>query len=226
MPNLTTESLLMNIYKPETISSLSNPDCSSLQSTPKPSKLNPTPKHSFKTLTKPNSNFGELVEAHTKPYTRSQSRDVGIHTGPKLNPSTRPISRTSTPKKISNKSISKCPSPFNPLPFTALGVDELLESDVGSLCRESEREVEENEVVVACLNDNLTSDHDSQDEDFIGDGEEIEDIMILEIISGDKDQLEAKVNKRMQLGAEIINNEGDRDLVVNKMARTLRQRIL
>jgi len=27
----------------------------------------------------------------------------------------------------------------------------------------------------------------------------------------------------MQLGAEIINNDADRDLVVNKMARTLRQ---
>ena len=30
----------------------------------------------------------------------------------------------------------------------------------------------------------------------------------------------------MQLGAEIINSDADKDLVVNKMARTLRQGIL
>jgi len=41
--------------------------------------------------------------------------------------------------------------------------------------------------------------------------------------SGDDEQLEVQVEQRMQLGAEIIDNDADRDLVVNKMARTLRQ---
>jgi len=40
---------------------------------------------------------------------------------------------------------------------------------------------------------------------------------------GDDDELEAQVEQRMQLGAEIIDNETHKDLVVNKMARTLRQ---
>jgi len=41
--------------------------------------------------------------------------------------------------------------------------------------------------------------------------------------SGDNDELEAEVEQRIQLGAEVINSDADKDLVVNKMARTLRQ---
>jgi len=48
-------------------------------------------------------------------------------------------------KKTKNARISKCPSPFNPLPLAALGVNELLDLDVGFLCRESEWEVEDDE---------------------------------------------------------------------------------
>jgi len=44
--------------------------------------------------------------------------------------------------------------------------------------------------------------------------------------SGDDAQLEVQVEQRMQLGVEIIDSYADRDLVVNKMARTLRQETL
>ena len=179
-----------------------------------------------------------------------------MHAGLKLTPRTRPISRTSTPKKIRNTNTSKCLSPFNSLPLAALRVDELLESDVGSLCRELNgrlRRMSEmmvgrmrlqllelilrgRGVVVACVSDNPTSDDGAQYEDFIGDGEEIEDVNDTEDVSldeetnsslsGDNDQLEAKVDNMIQLGTKIIDNDGDRDLVNNKMARTLRQGIL
>jgi len=44
--------------------------------------------------------------------------------------------------------------------------------------------------------------------------------------SGDDDEGEVEVEQRIQLGAEIIDSDADKDLVVNKMARTLRQETL
>ena len=134
--------------------------------------------------------------------------------------------------------------------MAVLGVDELLDFDVGSLCREPQWEVEENEwddgrdavisiigaqaeggrVIVTSVDDNPPSDDDSEDEDFIVDGKDgydSEDVSLDEennnSKSGDDEQLEVQVEQRLQLGAEIIDNDADRDLVVNKMARTLRQ---
>jgi len=79
--------------------------------------------------------------------------------------------------------------------LAVLGVDELLDFDVGSLCREPQWEVEENEwddgrdavisiigaqaeggrVIVTSVDDNPPSDDDSEDEDFIVDSEDVDD---------------------------------------------------
>ena len=110
---------------------------------------------------------------------------------------------------------------------------ELLDFVVGSLYREPEWEVEGNEwdddkeaeisiigahteggrVIVTCVNDNPASDDDSQGEDFVRDGEKIEDVNGSEHISldketnssdyGDHDQLEVEVAQRMQLGTKL-----------------------
>ena len=40
--------------------------------------------------------------------------------------------------------------------------------------------------------------------------------------SEDDDELEAEVEQRIQLGTQIIDSDSDKDLVVNKTARTLR----
>ncbi|KAJ8422868.1 hypothetical protein Cgig2_018755 [Carnegiea gigantea] len=110
-------------------------------------------------------------------------------------------------KPHTSNSTSKCPPPFNPLPLVALGVDELLDFVVGSLCREPEWKVEENEwddgreteisiigahieggrVIVSCVNDNPASNDDSQDENFVEDGENIEDVNDSEDVSLDKE---------------------------------------
>ena len=41
--------------------------------------------------------------------------------------------------------------------------------------------------------------------------------------SGDDEELEVEVEQRTELGAHIIDSDAGKDLVVNKMARTLRQ---
>ncbi|KAJ8448909.1 LOW QUALITY PROTEIN: hypothetical protein Cgig2_030765 [Carnegiea gigantea] len=172
-----------------TRSSIKKPDCTPLESTPNLSKPDSDPKHLSKTLTKPNYNLGEPAAALTKPHTKSQSRDVGIYTDPSLTLGIKPNPKSSAPKKpSSSSSISECPPPFNPLPLATLGVDELLDFDVGSLYREPEWEVEENDwdasreaeisivgahaergrVSITCVDDNRASDDDSQDEDFTG----------------------------------------------------------
>jgi len=134
--------------------------------------------------------------------------------------------------------------------LAVLRVDELLDFDVGSLCRQPQWEVEENEwddgrdavssivgaqveggrVIVTSVDDNPPSDDDSKDEDFIVDGEDVDDSEDVSLDkknnsseSGDEEQLEVQVEQRMQLRAEIINNDADRDLVVNKIVRSLRQ---
>ncbi|KAJ8448871.1 hypothetical protein Cgig2_030727 [Carnegiea gigantea] len=202
-----------NYSKPSdehTRSSLNKPDYNPLQSTPNPSKHDANPKYSSKILIKLNSTL------------------------------------------TSDSSTSKCLSLFNPLSLTALGVDELLDLDIRSLYREPEWEVEENEwndggeveifivrvhteggrVVVTCVNDNPAIDDDSQAENFARDGEEIEDANDNKDVSLDEetdindsrndDQLKVAVDQRMQLGTKVVDSDGDRDVVVNKMARTLR----
>ncbi|KAJ8421206.1 hypothetical protein Cgig2_025004 [Carnegiea gigantea] len=60
-------------------------------------------------------------------------------------------------------------------------------------------------VIVTCVNDNPASDDDSQDEDFVGDGEEIEDVNDSEDVSLDEennnsdsgDDNQVEVNSRM-----------------------------
>ncbi|KAJ8444410.1 hypothetical protein Cgig2_005932 [Carnegiea gigantea] len=165
--------------RPQTRSCLKKPDSTLLESTPNPSKPDFNPKHSSRTPSKPNCNLGEPIAAPSKPHTRSQSRDDGIHTGP-----------SSGPKKLSSSNTSKCLPLFNPLSLAVLGVDELLDFDVGSLCREPQWEVKENEwddgmdavisivgaqaeggrVIVTSVDDNPPSDDDSEDEDFVVDG--------------------------------------------------------
>ncbi|KAJ8424848.1 hypothetical protein Cgig2_021276 [Carnegiea gigantea] len=196
---------------------------------------NPLLMNMYRALTKPNYNLSESTAAHTKPHTRSQSRDVGIHIGPSLTLGTKPNPRTSAPKKPSS-STSKCPPPFNPLYFAALGVDELLNFDVRSLCREPKWDIEENEwndgreteisivgahteggkVIVTYVNDNLAY-NDDRDSEETGDVNDSEDVSLDEennsSESGDDNQLEGKVDQRI---------DGDRVLVVNKMTRTLR----
>ena len=133
--------------------------------------------------------------------------------------------------------------------MAVLEVGEILDFDVGFMCREPQWEVEENEwddgrdavisiigaqaeggrVIVTSVDDNPPSDDDSEDEDFVVDCEDVDDSEDVSLDeednsseSGDDDQLKVQAEQRMQLGAEIINNDADRDLVVNKMARTLR----
>ncbi|KAJ8430019.1 hypothetical protein Cgig2_008458 [Carnegiea gigantea] len=84
-------------------------------------------------------------------------------------------------------------------------------------------------VIVTSVDDNPPSDDDSEDDDFVVDGEDVDDSEDVSLDeennsskSGDDEQLKVQVEQRMQLGAEIIDNDADRDLVVNKMARTLR----
>ncbi|KAJ8444069.1 hypothetical protein Cgig2_030926 [Carnegiea gigantea] len=164
--------LLMNMYK----SSLKKPECNPSQSTPNPSKLDSNPKHSSRTLTKPNYRLGEPAAAPTKPHTKSQSRDVGIYASPNLTLGTKPNPRTSTLKKPSSSSTSKCPPPFNRLPLAALGVDELLDFDVEENTWDNGREAEifiigahtkGGRLIVICFNDNPASDDGSQNEDFV-----------------------------------------------------------
>lgn len=112
--------------------------------------------------------------------------------------------------------------------MATLGVDELLDFDVGALCREPEWEVKDNEwddgreakififgahagrggVIVAGVNDNPTSNDDSQDKDFVGDDELLDfDVDDSENVSLDEennssesendDQLEVEVEQRM-----------------------------
>ncbi|KAJ8439455.1 LOW QUALITY PROTEIN: hypothetical protein Cgig2_008486 [Carnegiea gigantea] len=217
---------------PQTISYLKKPLLNPLESSRNPSKPDSNPKHPSKTPSKPNCNLGESIAAPTKPHTRSQSRD------------------DSNPKKSSSNN-SKCLPPFNPLPLAVLGVNELLDFDVVSLCREPQWEFEENEwddgrdtvisivgaqaeggrIIVTSVDDNPPSDDDSEDEDFVVDGEDVdhsEDVSLDEennsSDSGDEEQLEVQVEQKMQLRAEIIDNDADRDLVMNKMARSLRNK--
>ncbi|KAJ8438929.1 hypothetical protein Cgig2_033816 [Carnegiea gigantea] len=68
--------------RPQTRSCLKKPDSTPLESTPNPSKPDSNPKHSSRTLSKPNCNLGEPIAAPSKPHTRSQTRDDGIHTCP------------------------------------------------------------------------------------------------------------------------------------------------
>ncbi|KAJ8438844.1 hypothetical protein Cgig2_023036 [Carnegiea gigantea] len=240
-PLQSTPNVQLTSYpsRPQTRSSLKKSDSTPLDSTPNSSKPYSNPKHLSRTLSEPNYNLGEPIAAPIKPHTRSQCRDDGIHTDP-----------SSGPKKSSSSSTSKCLPPFNPLPLAVLGVDELVDFDVGSLCREPQWEVEENEwddgrdpvisivgaqveggrVIITSIDDNPPSDDDSEDEDFVVDGEDVDDSENVSLDeennsseSGDDEQLEVQVEQRVQLGAEIIDNDADRDLVMNKMARTLRQ---
>ncbi|KAJ8443285.1 hypothetical protein Cgig2_015763 [Carnegiea gigantea] len=172
-------------------------------------------------------NIDEDWVSPTKPHIRFRSRDVGIHTSPNLTLGTKPNPRTFTPKKPSSSGTSKCPPPFNPLPLAALGIDELLDFDVGYLCKEPEWEVEENEwddgreveifivgdhtkggrVIITCFNDNPASDDDSQDKNFIGDDEETRHSNDSENVSlddennnsdsGDDEQLQVEVEQRI-----------------------------
>ncbi|KAJ8430866.1 hypothetical protein Cgig2_023544 [Carnegiea gigantea] len=118
--------------------------------------------------------------------------------------------------------VSPSPSPHAKADCTSLQsilestpkVDELLDFDVGSLCRESKWEVEENE-------------WDDVDGEKTGDVDDSEDVSLDEennnSESGDDEQLKVQVKQKMQLGAEIIDSDANRDVIVNKMARTLRQ---
>ncbi|KAJ8428876.1 hypothetical protein Cgig2_021043 [Carnegiea gigantea] len=175
---LLQSTLTSYLSKSQIRSSLKKPDSTPLESTPNPSKPHSNPKHSSRALSKPNCNL-----APTKPHTRSQSRDDGIHTGPSFGP-----------KKSSSSSTSKYLPPFNPLPLAVLRVDVLLDFDVGSLFREPQLELEENEwddgrdavisivgaqaeggrVIVTSVDNNPPSADDSEDEDFIVDGEDVD----------------------------------------------------
>ncbi|KAJ8438747.1 hypothetical protein Cgig2_020302 [Carnegiea gigantea] len=219
--------------RPHTRSSLNKPDCTPLQSIPNPSKPDSNSKCLSRILTKPNYNLGEPTAAPAKCHTGSQSRNVSIHTGPNITLGTKLTPRTSTPKKQA-VAVPQMPTTIKSFTFGGpWGWDD--DKEAG---REAEISIvgahtEGGRVIVTCVNDNLASDDDIQDEDFIRDGEEIEDVNESEDVSlneennssdsGDDDQLEIEVDQRMQLGAEIINGDGDRDLVVNKMARTLKQ---
>ncbi|KAJ8421831.1 LOW QUALITY PROTEIN: hypothetical protein Cgig2_024207 [Carnegiea gigantea] len=207
-------------------------DCTPLQSTPDCFPLQSTP-----------NEYVQLTSYPSRPQTKSSIK--------KPDSPTKSHTRTSVTKKPSSSITSKCPPLFNPLPLAALRVDELLNFDVGSLCRKPEWEVKENEwddgreadismlelilreIGLLLLVLMTTQPLMMIDEDFVGDGEETGDVDNSEDVSldkennssesGDDEQLEVEVDQGMQLGVEIVNSDRDRDLVVNKMARTLRQ---
>ena len=187
--------------KSQTRSSLKTSDCSPSQTTPKPPK----------TLKKPKSI-------------------------PKSNPAAP--SKQAAPSTSPLKSVA------------ALGVSELKDFDIESLCKEPQWEVEDNDwvdvgesqisivgvhiegdrVVLTNVDDTQPTDDDSEDGDFIwdsADDNDSEDVSLDEesgdSASGEDEELEDQVQQRTELGAEIIDNDADKDLVANKMARTLRQ---
>ncbi|KAJ8443972.1 hypothetical protein Cgig2_020818 [Carnegiea gigantea] len=158
--------------RPHTRSSLKKPDSTPLESTPNPSKPHSNPKHSSRILSKPNCNLSEPIAAPTKSHTKSRSRDDGWHTGP-----------SSGPKK-SSSSTSKCLPAFNHLPLVVIGVDELLDFDVEENKWDDSRDAmisivgaqpEGGRVIVTSVDDNPPSGDNSEDEDFVVDGEDIDD---------------------------------------------------
>ena len=191
--------------KPQTRSSLKISECSPSQSTLEPPKSSKKPKSN----------------PQTNPGTQKSLKAAAL-------------GQASSSKQPRNTNISKCASPLKPLSVAALGISELKDFDIESLCKEPQWEVDDNEWVDVGENEisivgvhiegdravltSVWDNEDDQDSEDVSLDEELGDSA-----SGEDADLEAEVEQRTDLGAEIIDTAADQDLVANKMARTLRQ---
>ena len=127
---------------------------------------------------------------------------------------------TSASTETRNRRISKCASPLKPLSVAALGVSELKDFDIESLCKEPQWEVDDNEwvdvgesaisivgahiegdrAVLTTVDDIQPTDDDSEDEDFVWDSEDNKDS---EDVSLDEESDNSACGEDEELEAEV-----------------------